>query len=449
MKYVVVALLAAAIVAPAAQDKETLLEQLDREQQAVLERVEKSIVTVATGGVVQFHVKPDAALAQLAFARAVGDGGRAFGFVVGDGLVLTSCRAPAKNTTVTLADGRDLKAKVACRSDAVGLTLLKVDDAASLPPALELGDDAKSRRGALVLVPRMRGERLVLRLDTVADRTAPAGSRVSRADFIELDQTDGEDADGMPILDARGRVVGLVSTSSVLNVFATAVTQGTVDWGTPALSIAKPRSDGIPAATIRAFIDIAAKTGGFKRGVIGVELETTGEGVRVTHASDAMPAAKAGIAEGDVILSIDGAPVTTVPDCLKIIPFKAGEKVKLRVRHGKDEADVEVGVVGEEPRRAARGEDSLGVDVMTLTGELKRLLGAEVEGVVVRRVLPGSAADAAGLKRYDIVTAIGETPVKTREDFAKALEDLKDGAYSTWMVWRDNVESPTVVKIRR
>lgn len=466
MKYAAVAVLVALCVAPAMpspapQDRETLLEQLDREQQAILERVEKSIVRISSGGhaVVEFQINPPPA-SQRAWFTALG-GADTHGILLSDGRVLTSSRCPAKNTTVTLADGRSLKAKIACQNESVGLTILTLD-AKDLPPALEFGDDSKARRGSLVLVPQMRNGRTILKIDNVLDRVPPVGNRVSRTDFIELAESNG--ADGMPIFDARGRVVALLSANSMHNVYALATTAVNA-LGDPAYKLhgaqgfdpetwdevdyGGPEGSAVPASTLRAFVEIVAKTGDFKRGVIGVRLDDKEGGVTVEGVEENTPAAKAGIVEGDVILALDGAPVKTVADCLRVIPFKTGEKLTVRVKHDKDEANVELTVVGEETRKNARTDALLGVDVMTLTEELKRLLGAEVEGVVVRRVLPSSPADQAGLKRYDIITAVGETPVKSREDFTNAVEALKDGAYSTWMVWRDNVESPTVVKVRR
>lgn len=55
------------------------------------------------------------------------------------------------------------------------------------------------------------------------------------------------------------------------------------------------------------------------------------------------------------------------------------------------------------------------------------LLGAEGRGMIVVAVAPGSAAEAAGLRVNDIVTAVDGTPVRTADEFNAAIDRVPPG----------------------
>jgi len=46
---------------------------------------------------------------------------------------------------------------------------------------------------------------------------------------------------------------------------------------------------------------------------------------------------------------------------------------------------------------------------------------------VIERVMPGSAADNAGLQPGDVITEVNRKPVKTAADVQKALGDIPAG----------------------
>jgi S1-C subfamily serine protease len=55
--------------------------------------------------------------------------------------------------------------------------------------------------------------------------------------------------------------------------------------------------------------------------------------------------------------------------------------------------------------------------------------GSAASGVLVREVVPGSAADAAGLSAGDVITEVAGRPVNGKADFDAAMagSDLKRG----------------------
>ncbi|NLW87848.1 MAG: hypothetical protein GXY38_13350 [Planctomycetes bacterium] len=72
--------------------------------------------------------------------------------------------------------------------------------------------------------------------------------------------------------------------------------------------------------------------------------------------------------------------------------------------------------------------DPLGLTVRDLTYEARRYFQrmADQPGVIISNITPGSKASVAGLKPFEIVTHVNDSPVNTIEDFKKALEDQKE-----------------------
>jgi C-terminal processing protease CtpA/Prc len=94
-------------------------------------------------------------------------------------------------------------------------------------------------------------------------------------------------------------------------------------------------------------------------GIIGVVFEPTGEdgdGVRVINVRRGSPADSAGVREGDVVIRINGR---DAEDAYDDIPeeLKAGDRVRLRLRRGDDERDVEIVAA----RRPGRTETRFGI----------------------------------------------------------------------------------------
>lgn len=89
------------------------------------------------------------------------------------------------------------------------------------------------------------------------------------------------------------------------------------------------------------------------------------------------------------------------------------------------------------PAPAERGP-KLGIVAVELTPELRdRLGGAPDRGVLVGRVLPGSAADAAGLEVGDVLILVDGKPVDEAADIRAALRGKVDGAKVELRVRRD------------
>jgi S1-C subfamily serine protease len=83
----------------------------------------------------------------------------------------------------------------------------------------------------------------------------------------------------------------------------------------------------------------------------------------------------------------------------------------------------------------------LGVETTDLSPEDAERFGLPVEsGAIVRQVEPGSGADAAGVRRGDIIVRLGDDPIDNAGDLFGALRDYQPGDTVELTVVRDGEE---------
>lgn len=69
------------------------------------------------------------------------------------------------------------------------------------------------------------------------------------------------------------------------------------------------------------------------------------------------------------------------------------------------------------------------------------------EGVIIVDVIPGTAAQRAGLRVRDVVTSVGQTPIRDRDDFLQAIEGMQVGDVLLLTVVRDGREMVVRVEV--
>jgi len=210
--------------------------------------------------------------------------------------------------------GRDPGTDVALlRIAGGGLTAAAFRDIAGLAVgnlALALGRPGRTVRASLraigVLGPSLR---------------TPHGGRLDR--YVESDRQIPRGFAGGPLIDADGAVIGM-NTRTLL----------------------RGEDMAVPTATLRRVVAELAAHGGVRRGYLGVgaypaqlpaalaQLVGRDRGALVASVEDGAPAASAGLAVGDIIVELAGAPVTD-PDSLRLaLGDRPGEAVELIVLRG-------------------------------------------------------------------------------------------------------------------
>ena len=184
---------------------------------------------------------------------------------------------------------------------------------------------------------------------------------------------------------------------------------------------------------------------------IGVELTRDGENIKVVTALDDTPAKQAGIANGDMILAIDGTSARgmELKDAVERMRGAAGSQLRLTISHGDDEksardvtisrAVVHVPSVKFERKgdvgyiRIASFSDNTDATLRTAVSSLKQAIGPNLKGYVIDlRNDPGGLLDQAIavsddlLNSGDIVSTRGRSADETQRYAAKP-GDITDG----------------------
>jgi S1-C subfamily serine protease len=235
--------------------------------------------------------------------------------------------------TVTLPDGRNVSAALAGRDPGTDLAVLKLEGGDAT--AAELGDTAILKVGHLVLALGRSGERGVSASLGFVSGVSGAWRtwRSGHVDqLVRLDVTLYPGYSGGPLVDAEGRIVG-INTSGLSRVMAVA----------------------IPVSTTNRVVQDLLEKGRIARGYLGigmhpVRLPDGRGGLIVISVPPEGPAGRAGIIIGDVLVQLDGAPVSDHDDVhAHLGADSVGKPLKAAISRGGAGMEVEI-TVGERPR---------------------------------------------------------------------------------------------------
>jgi len=154
-------------------------------------------------------------------------------------------------------------------------------------------------------------------------------------------------------------------------------------------------------------------------------------GVLVGDVSPNSPAQAAGLQRGDIILEVNGKPMTDSNQLrMTISMMQPGSEAKLKVVHGGSQRELTI-KLHELPTEQAENDHesgdqqraSAGVEVANLTPEMAQQLNLPptTTGVVVKRVNPTSPLADSGLREGDVVQEVNHQPVKNVSDFYNAM----------------------------
>jgi putative serine protease PepD len=102
-------------------------------------------------------------------------------------------------------------------------------------------------------------------------------------------------------------------------------------------------------------------------------------------------------------------------------------------------------------RQSAKGEERprprLGASVADASVQQRKHPGIPSEGAYVGAVRIGSAAEQAGLRLGDVITALGGQPVVTAQDVHRLVQQLPRGLDVSLTYVRDGRERQTTVRL--
>ncbi len=255
--------------------------------------------------------------------------------VAGDGLVLTNSHVignASSSINVTTVDGRSLTARVVGNDPDTDLALVRVDAPVTLPAAT-LGDSKRLKRGQLVIAI---GNPLGFE-STVTTGVVSALGRSLRAstgrlidDLIQTDAALNPGNSGGPLVSSRGEVVG-INTAVIMGA------QG-ICFAVAANTASFVLGELVRHGRVRrAFIGVSAQQTAIPRRLRLAAGLTQASGVIAAAIEPGSPAARAGLANGDIIVSLDGAPVTGADDLIRLLTGeRIGRGVEIEVLRGGD-----------------------------------------------------------------------------------------------------------------
>jgi serine protease Do len=315
----------------------------------------------------------------------------------------------AGTVRVQLADRREFDAEVLLADPQTDLAVLKIE--AEGLPALAFADSDAAEVGDVVLAignPFGVGQTVTSGIVSATSRSAAGATDYQF--FIQTDAAINPGNSGGALVDASGRLLGvntaIYSRSGGSNGIGFAIPGSIVQRVVAAavggeLVVRRPWL-GVKAAEVDARI----------AGAVGLDRP---RGALVTDVYPDGPADRAGLREGDVVLSVAGQEVFE-PEALRYRPatLDAGEEAALTVlRDGRERRLT--ARIDYPPETPARRETLLdgphplaGATVANLSPALAEELALDpfAEGVVIANAAPGSPASRAGLRRGVAVLAV-------------------------------------------
>jgi putative serine protease PepD len=272
-----------------------------------------------------------------------------------DGYVLTNdhvvtldSSTATANVQVRTADGKLYDATVVGTDPTTDLAVVKLSDASGLTPAT-FADSSKVQVGDVAVAigsPLGLSNTVTDGIISAVDRSVATGSDTDQT-VIEALQTDAAinpGNSGGALVDAAGEVIG--DNSAIASV-ATADLPGQQSTQSGNIGV----GFAIPSNTAKRISDEIIATGKATHALLGVSTATAaddqnaavGVGAQVRAVTADSAAAGAGLQAGDVIVSIDGKPVTTSTDLTAAVrSHEPGQEVTLGVQRGGDEISVDV-----------------------------------------------------------------------------------------------------------
>ena len=230
-----------------------------------------------------------------------------------------------EDLTVGVGDGRTLAARFVGRDPSSDLAVLKVEDL-GVEAALPAEGTARIGQLALAVGSPGRGEGPRASLGVVSSVGGPMrtwrGARLER--YIQTDATPYPGFSGGPLIDARGRVLGIMTTG-----------------------LARGAALAIPAEIAWRVAGTLEERGSVRRGYLGILSQpvrlpdgqrlglTQRGGLLVVGVEDGSPAGRGGIIIGDILATLDGQPVEDTEDLLALLTDeRVGRQAQIQVVRG-------------------------------------------------------------------------------------------------------------------
>jgi S1-C subfamily serine protease len=244
---------------------------------------------------------------------------------------------------VVLWNGKSYRAELVGEDPSTDLAVLRIDAPASALVPLQLTDSSEVEVGDTVVAigsPFGLDGTLTSGIVSALHRQITAPNDFSIADSIQTDAAINHGNSGGPLLDARGRVIGV-------NTQIESESGGNVGIGF-----------AVPSNTVRSSTQQLIRSGEVAHAYLGIQMVAVPNGVAITDVRDGTPAEEAGLRAatgtrlengqevptgGDVIVEFDGNTITSAAELQAAVDARQpGDTARITVLRGGERRTVEV-----------------------------------------------------------------------------------------------------------
>lgn len=335
------------------------------------------------------------------------------------GLVLTNNHVieNAVKITVTLRDGRHLKAKIVGSDPSTDIAVIKIP--AKHLTAIKLGNSDKLRVGDFVVAignPFGLGQTVTSGIVSALGRSGLGIEGYE--DFIQTDASINPGNSGGALVNLRGDLVGI-------NTAIFSRSGGNIGIGF-----------AIPINMATRVMEQIVKTGKVQHGYVGIEVQNLSpalaEAFGIKQQSGAVvnsvvpdsPAEKAGLKSGDVITAINGKPIKRPWDVRNQVGLMSvGDTATFDILRNGKEMKLNVILASAEEEGAGQGgiinPRLKGVSVGNIEDNNPNF--GKVNGVLITDVDRNSRSWQSGLRQGDIITSVNRRNVHNLKEFLRIV----------------------------
>jgi serine protease Do len=442
------------------------LSDLSRSLQELSEKVSPSVVQIFVTGYAPPDEEDRAATGEPILERSSGSGV----IVDSDGYIVTNAHVVENATrlevelplaatggevgrSILKRRGRTVGAQIVAIDSETDIAVVKVE--ARALPVLPFGDSDALRPGQIVLAfgsPLGLASSVTLGVvSAVARQLTPEDPMI----YIQTDAPINPGNSGGALVDTEGRLVGV-------NTMIYSQSGGNEGIGFAA-----------PSNIVRNVFTQIRKTGRVRRGEIGVNVQTItplmaealgltiDAGVILADVLPGGPAGHAGLAPGDIVLSLDGKRMENGRQFrINVYTRGAGEQVALDVQRGERRLSVRVPVAEREndtarltelvtPQNAIRDLGILGLDLSPRVAALLPQLRRN-SGVVVATVSADTPYSQQGrLETGDVIYALNGRTITSVADLKSAAAALKPNTAAVLLIERESTLMYLAFRVER
>jgi serine protease Do len=328
----------------------------------------------------------------------------------------------ADRVLIKFQSGREVPARTVNANADNDIAVLRIEAPGPFPSAT-LGSSSSLLVGETVIAlgnPFGLSSSATTGILSAVGRPVAFRGRTVFEDFLQTSALINPGNSGGPLLDINGRVIGI-------NTAIDSRGQG-IGFAIPVNRVKEVMTELVDPELTR-------------YETIGVHVDALDARVVVKSVDEGGPAARAGVRPGDVVLAVNDRPVQSPFDFnIRLLEVPSDQDLELRLERGRERLAARARLQPVPVEALVRGRATLlGMECGNPSEALAQRLRirTDVQGPVVLRVDPGSAAASLGVRPGDVILQVGRLQVRTVEQLGYAIQRLRPRGGAPILVYRE------------